>query len=75
MNQPNRTLLDITSCLAAYDPGALPVEQAQAIIHAFVTPVQAIEQVALRSALGRILARDIISPIDVPAHDNSAMDG
>ena len=75
MNQPNRTLLDITSCLAAYDPSALPVEQAQAIIHAFVTPVQAIEQVALRSALGRILARDIISPIDVPAHDNSAMDG
>jgi len=31
--------------------------------------------VALRSALGRVLARDLTSPIDVPAHDNSAMDG
>ena len=30
---------------------------------------------ALRSALGRVLADDVVSPIDVPAHDNSAMDG
>ena len=30
---------------------------------------------ALRTALGRVLARDIVSAIDVPAHDNSAMDG
>jgi molybdopterin molybdotransferase len=29
----------------------------------------------LRAALGRVLARDIVSPINVPAHDNSAMDG
>jgi molybdopterin molybdotransferase len=29
----------------------------------------------VRAALGRVLARDIVSPIDVPAHDNSAMDG
>jgi molybdopterin molybdotransferase len=34
-----------------------------------------VESVALRSALGRVLARDIVSPIDVPSHDNSAMDG
>ncbi len=26
-------------------------------------------------ALGRVLAEDVISPLDVPAHDNSAMDG
>ena len=26
-------------------------------------------------ALGRVLAADVVSPIDVPAHDNSAMDG
>jgi len=37
--------------------------------------VQAIEKVALRSALGRVLARDVVSAIDVPSHDNSAMDG
>jgi molybdopterin molybdotransferase len=33
------------------------------------------EEVAVPNLLGRILARDIISPINVPAHDNSAMDG
>jgi len=68
-------LADLTSCLSDYDPDALPVAQAQQIIRDFVTPVQAVEKVALRSALDRVLAQDIISPIDVPGHDNSAMDG
>jgi molybdopterin molybdotransferase len=68
-------LADVTSCLSGYDPDALPVKDAQRIIRDFVQPVQAVEQVALRSALGRVLARDIVSPINVPAHDNSAMDG
>jgi molybdopterin molybdotransferase len=68
-------LADVVSCLAAYDPDALPVRDAQRIIREFVRPVGATEQVALRSALGRVLAADIVSPIDVPSHDNSAMDG
>ncbi|HEX9172639.1 MAG TPA: gephyrin-like molybdotransferase Glp [Telluria sp.] len=68
-------LADVVSCLAAYDPDALPVRDAQRIIREFVTPVNSTEQVALRAALGRVLARDVISPISVPAHDNSAMDG
>jgi molybdopterin molybdotransferase len=68
-------LHDVTSCLSSYDPDALPVKDAQRIIREFVQPVQAVEQVALRAALGRVLARDIVSPINVPAHDNSAMDG
>ena len=33
------------------------------------------ETVGIFLALGRMLARDVISPISVPAHDNSAMDG
>lgn len=68
-------LADVVSCLSAYDPDALPVRDAQRIIRDFVTPLRATEQVALRAALGRVLAADITSPIDVPAHDNSAMDG
>jgi molybdopterin molybdotransferase len=40
-----------------------------------VAPVGGREFVPLRSALGRILATEIIAPHDVPAHDNSAMDG
>lgn len=71
----NTILSDIVSCLSDYDPNALPVADARNIINRYITPVQATEKVALRSALGRTLAADIVSPIDVPAHDNSAMDG
>ncbi|WP_332878317.1 molybdopterin molybdotransferase MoeA [Massilia sp. S19_KUP03_FR1] len=69
------SMRDVASCLASYDPEALAVRDAQQLIKRFVTPVNAVERVALRAALGRVLAADIISPIDVPAHDNSAMDG
>jgi molybdopterin molybdotransferase len=68
-------LHEVTSCLSDYDPAALPVAHAQRIIRDFITPVCAVEKLALRSALGRVLAQDVISPINVPAHDNSAMDG
>jgi molybdopterin molybdotransferase len=54
---------------------ALSVEEARARIAAAVTPVGGVEKVALRSALDRVLAEDIRSPLDVPAHTNSAMDG
>jgi molybdopterin molybdotransferase len=53
----------------------LSVAQARAAIHAAIAPVQETEVVPLIQALGRVLAADVISPIDVPAHDNSAMDG
>ncbi len=36
---------------------------------------QEIETVSLDKAINRILAADLLSPIDVPAADNSAMDG
>ncbi|MFL6716023.1 MAG: molybdopterin molybdotransferase MoeA, partial [Burkholderiaceae bacterium] len=76
MNPANHPTLDqVVSCLSGYDPDALPVAQAQQIIRNFVLPLQAVEKVAIRSALDRVLAADIISPINVPAHDNSAMDG
>jgi molybdopterin molybdotransferase len=69
------SLEQIASCVSGYDPNALPVAAAQDFIARLVPRVDAVESVALRSALGRVLARDIISPIDVPSHDNSAMDG
>ncbi|MGB7479763.1 MAG: molybdopterin molybdenumtransferase MoeA, partial [Burkholderiaceae bacterium] len=79
MTEPNRpapsTLADVVGCLSAYDPNALPVADAQAVIRRFVAPLDAVEKVTLRSALGRVLAANVMSPIDVPAHDNSAMDG
>lgn len=72
---PPRTLSSVISCLSDYDPDALPVADAQAIIRQLIQPVNAVEKIALRSALGRVLALDIVSPINVPSHDNSAMDG
>ena len=75
-NQSTHPTLDqVVSCLSGYDPDALPVAQAQQIIRDFVLPLHAVEKVAIRSALDRVLAADIVSPINVPAHDNSAMDG
>src|SRR5690606_33522208 len=56
-------------------PNAMRVEDAQEVIRQFIQPIDAIEKVAIRSALDRVLAADIISPINVPAYDNSAMDG
>ncbi|HVK31702.1 MAG TPA: gephyrin-like molybdotransferase Glp [Burkholderiaceae bacterium] len=70
-----QSLEQIASCVAGYDPNALPVAQAQEFIARLVPRVSAVESLALRSALGRVLARDVVSAIDVPAHDNSAMDG
>jgi hypothetical protein len=55
--------------------GAVPVDRARDAIERFVVPIDCVERVAIRSALDRVLARDVVSPIDVPAHDNSAMDG
>lgn len=69
------SLAEIASCIAGYDPDALEVGRAQAFIARLVPTVRAVEQLALRSALGRVLAEDVVSMIDVPAHDNAAMDG
>jgi len=69
------SLQEIASCVSGYDPNALPVAQAQEFIARLVPRVQAVEKLALRSALGRVLAHDITSAINVPSHDNSAMDG
>ena len=62
-------------CLSDHDPDALAVEQARAFVRSQLAPLQTRERVALRSALGRVLAGDVIAPFAVPAHDNSAMDG
>ena len=75
MSPRNPTLAEIASCVSGYDPDALPVAQAQEFIARLVPRVQAVEKLAIRSALGRVLASDVISTIAVPAHDNSAMDG
>jgi molybdopterin molybdotransferase len=73
MNEP-KTLREL-SCADDYDPNSMPVEKAREHIRAFLTPVNTVERLHIRAALGRVLAEDVISPVDVPQHDNSAMDG
>ncbi|MBL8286507.1 MAG: molybdopterin molybdotransferase MoeA [Rubrivivax sp.] len=55
----------------------LSVQEARAAITRSLVPLPRREStpVALHEAVGRVLAADVVSPIDVPAHDNSAMDG
>ncbi len=65
----------IRECGGAQAARALTVEEARQRIEAGVQPVNGVEKLALRSALGRVLAEDILSPIDVPSHTNSAVDG
>jgi molybdopterin molybdotransferase len=72
---PPPSLAEVVGCLADYDPNALPVAVAREAIERFLVPIDCVERVAIRASLDRILARDLVSPIDVPAHDNSAMDG
>jgi molybdopterin molybdotransferase len=53
----------------------LPVAQAQLAIAAALRAPHEPQRVELRGALGRVLAGDVIAPLDVPAHDNAGMDG
>jgi molybdopterin molybdotransferase len=63
------------SCDDEYDSALLPVDGALKRIAETVSPISDVEVVALRQALDRILAADVHSPIEVPNHTNSAMDG
>jgi len=68
------SILRALSC-ADDDPNSLPVARAREIIAGLVSPVVETEVVPIRQALGRVLAADVISPVNVPGHNNSAMDG
>jgi len=72
--ETTRTLREL-SCADDYDPDSMPVDRARALIREFLQPLTAVERVHIRAALDRVLATDIVSPFDVPGHDNSAMDG
>ncbi|MDI4632164.1 molybdopterin molybdotransferase MoeA [Pelomonas sp. V22] len=70
------TLQEIAASLPGYEPESLCLERACAFIaRALPPPSPARERLPLQALLGRVLAEDLISPINVPAHDNSAMDG
>lgn len=63
------------SCMDDFDPESISTADAKRRILAAIKPMPSLERVALRGALGRVLGEDISSPLDVPGHMNSAVDG
>jgi molybdopterin molybdotransferase len=59
----------------AFDGPLLPVAQAERLIAERIEPVAETETVRLAAARGRVVARDVLAPIDLPPFDNSAVDG
>ena len=70
-----KTLDQIAAELQGYDPTALPATTVGDFLAQLVEPLSDTETVGIFEALDRVLAQDIVSPIDVPPHDNAAMDG
>lgn len=70
-----KSIAQIAAQLQGYDPQALSADGVNAFLSELVEPVQESEEVGVFEALGRVLAQDLVSPISVPPHDNSAMDG
>jgi len=64
-------------CVATDHPGAAPLspEAALELLLKHARPPTEIVELPLNEALGRVLASPLISPIQVPPWDNSAMDG
>ncbi|WP_297500801.1 gephyrin-like molybdotransferase Glp [Thermococcus sp.] len=52
----------------------VPLEKALEVINSFPLEPE-VERVPLKNALGRVLAEDIVSPIDVPPFDRATVDG
>jgi molybdopterin molybdotransferase len=65
----------VVSCADPESPETLTVEGARRRILENIKPIETEELLALREGLNRFLAQPIVSPIDVPGHTNSAMDG
>jgi len=63
----------MADCCSA--PGLMPFEQAKHTLLEAVNKVTDVESVNIEDADRRVLAKDITSPLNVPAHNNSAMDG
>lgn len=65
----------LTRTIEGFAAGSIPVGTAQAVIAQWIKTVAAIKKSALRECLGQVLGESIRSTVNVPAHDNSAMDG
>ncbi len=70
-----KTLQQIAAEVPDYHPDNLSATAASDFLARLAQPVAGTETVSVFDALDRVLASDVVSPLDVPPHDNSAMDG
>ena len=68
-------MAQLTDDCFAFGGPLLAIDDVERLINERVTPVAETENVALKDARGRVLAADVIAPIDLPPFDNSAVDG
>lgn len=68
-------MAQLTDDCFAFNGPLLPVAEAEQLIAGRVNPVSGRQSVPLREALGRVLAADIVAPVNLPPFDNSAVDG
>ena len=74
MTAQNITLATLAT-MDDYDPNSMPVEQARQLIKQFLSPISAVETIKVYDAFHRTLAADVLSPMNVPPHNYSSMDG
>ncbi len=68
-------MAQLTDDCFAFSGPLLPVDEVERIIRERVAPVAELETASLKAAHGRVIAGDVVAPIDLPPFDNSAVDG
>ena len=68
-------MAQLTDDCFAFSGPLMPVADMERLIATRIAPVAETEDVPLRDARGRVLARDIVAGISLPPFDNSAVDG
>jgi molybdopterin molybdotransferase len=68
-------MVQLSNDCFAFAGKLLPIEEVEGLLAARVTAVREVETVGLGRAPGRVLAADLVAPVDLPPFDNSAVDG
>jgi len=68
-------MAQLTDDCFAFSGPLLPIVDMERMIAERVQPVTETESVPLTAARGRVLAADVVAPLDLPPFDNSAVDG
>ena len=68
-------MAQLTDDCFAFDGPLMPLQEMERVIRERISPVAQVEQVRLTEARTRVVAEDLIAPVNLPHFDNSAVDG